>query len=130
MRERVAALYADRGVTLELDEIFVSDGAKSDSSNLGTIFSPDSVVAVQDPAYPVYVDSNVMAGRSGRFDSARQQYEGLVYMPCTKRTGSSRTCQAERSISSTSAVRTIQPARWRPRQSSPGSSTTPEKSAP
>ena len=87
MRERVAALYAERGVRLELDEIFVSDGAKSDSSNLGTIFSPDSVVAVEDPAYPVYVDSSVMAGRSAEFDPVRQQYEGLVYMPCHEENG-------------------------------------------
>jgi LL-diaminopimelate aminotransferase len=87
MRERVAALYAERGVELDLGEIFVSDGAKSDSSNLGTIFSPDSLVAVQDPAYPVYVDSNVIAGRSGRFDPTRQQYEGLVYLPCHEQDG-------------------------------------------
>jgi LL-diaminopimelate aminotransferase len=87
MREALAAQYRERGVSLELSEIFVSDGAKSDSSNLQSIFSADAVVAIQDPAYPVYVDSNVMAGRTGTWDPDRQQYRGLVYMPCTEQNG-------------------------------------------
>jgi LL-diaminopimelate aminotransferase len=87
MREAVAGLYAERGVHLEPSEIFVSDGAKSDSSNLGTIFSADSRLAMQDPAYPVYVDSSVMAGRTGVFDPERQQYAGILYMPCDESNG-------------------------------------------
>jgi LL-diaminopimelate aminotransferase len=82
MREAIAGVYRERGVALELSEIFVSDGAKSDSGNIQSIFSTDAVVAVQDPAYPVYVDTNVMAGRTGPFDPERQQYQGIVYMPC------------------------------------------------
>ncbi|MBN2195064.1 MAG: LL-diaminopimelate aminotransferase [Polyangiaceae bacterium] len=82
IREAIARLYRRRGVALGLDEIFVSDGAKPDSGNIQSVFAPDSVVAVQDPAYPVYVDTNVIAGRTGPFDAILQEYGGLVYMPC------------------------------------------------
>ena len=85
LRESLASLYAERGVNLEPEEFFVSDGAKSDSANIQGIFSADCVVAVQDPAYPVYVDSNVIAGRTGQASSAG--YDGLVYMPCTEKNG-------------------------------------------
>ena len=61
--------YGARGVRIAPDEIFVSDGAKSDTANIQEIFAPDSVVALTDPVYPVYVDSNVMAGRSGDPDA-------------------------------------------------------------
>jgi LL-diaminopimelate aminotransferase len=87
MRQAVIDQYRELGVDLALDEVFVSDGAKSDSANLQTIFSADSVVAIQDPAYPVYVDSNVMAGRTRGWDPSRQKYDGLVYMPCTADNG-------------------------------------------
>jgi LL-diaminopimelate aminotransferase len=87
MRQALVDLYRERGVSLELSELFVSDGAKSDSSSIQSIFAADSVVAIQDPAYPVYVDSNVMVGRTGAFDPARQQYRGIVYMPCTEDNG-------------------------------------------
>ncbi len=87
MREAIAGVYRERGVNLDVSEVFVSDGAKSDSSNIQSIFSPDAVVAIQDPAYPVYVDSNVMAGRTGAYDPARQQYQGIIYMPCTEANG-------------------------------------------
>ena len=87
MREAIAGVYRERGVSLDLSEIFVSDGAKSDSGNIQSIFSTDAVVAVQDPAYPVYVDTNVMAGRTGPFDPQRQQYQGIVYMPCDAQNG-------------------------------------------
>ena len=70
---------------MSLEEIFVSDGAKSDSANIQGIFSQDCVVAVQDPAYPVYVDSNVIFGRTGA--ASKSGYEGLVYMPCTEENG-------------------------------------------
>jgi LL-diaminopimelate aminotransferase len=78
--------YGARGVRLEVDEIFVSDGGKSDGANIQEIFAPDCVVAVTDPVYPVYVDSNVMAGRAGHPD-ATGRYAGLVYLPCTVENG-------------------------------------------
>jgi LL-diaminopimelate aminotransferase len=87
LRQALADFYAKRGVKLGLDEIFVSDGAKSDSGNIQSIFAQDSVVAVQDPAYPVYVDTNVIAGRTGTFDASALQYQGIVYMPCNKGNG-------------------------------------------
>lgn len=78
--------YGARGVSIELDEIFVSDGAKSDSGNFQEIFSADAVVALTDPVYPVYLDSNVMAGRTGDAD-ARGRYQRVVYLPCVAENG-------------------------------------------
>jgi LL-diaminopimelate aminotransferase len=78
--------YASRGVTIGTDEIFISDGAKSDSGNFQEIFSADAVVALVDPVYPVYVDSNVMAGRSGNpTDDGR--YDRFVYLPSVAENG-------------------------------------------
>ena len=74
--------YGARGVRMAPDEVFVSDGGKSDSANIQEIFAEDSVVALMDPVYPVYADSNVMAGRSGPAD-ASGRYAGFVYLPCT-----------------------------------------------
>jgi LL-diaminopimelate aminotransferase len=74
--------FAPRGVGLGADEIFVSDGGKSDSANLQELFATDCVVAVMDPVYPVYADTNVVAGRTGRADGAGR-YAGMVYLPCT-----------------------------------------------
>lgn len=74
--------YAARGVKLGADEIFVSDGAKSDVGNFQELFALDSVVAVTDPVYPVYVDSNAMAGRAG--DMGEKQWSRLIYLPCTR----------------------------------------------
>lgn len=74
--------YADRGVDISADEIFVSDGAKSDSANIQEIFTADSKIAVCDPVYPVYVDSNVMAGRTGTYDKNTELWSGVIYMPC------------------------------------------------
>ena len=74
--------YNARGVTSDKSEVFVSDGAKCDSGNIQEIFGLDNVVAVTDPVYPVYVDTNVMAGRTGQPDESGQ-YEKIVYMPCT-----------------------------------------------
>jgi LL-diaminopimelate aminotransferase len=85
LREALAQRYAGYGVHLEPDEFFVSDGAKPDSANLQSIFAFDSVIAVQDPAYPVYVDSNVIAGRTG--NARGLVYGGLVYMPCNEENG-------------------------------------------
>ena len=85
LREAIARRYQSYGVELAPEEIFVSDGAKPDSANLQSIFSLDCVVAMQDPAYPVYVDSNVIAGRTGKGTDGL--YEGIVYMPCTESNG-------------------------------------------
>lgn len=73
--------YKARGIDLEKTEIFVSDGAKSDCGNIGDIFSLDNRVAVCDPVYPVYVDTNVMMGRAG--DKTENGWSNIVYMPCT-----------------------------------------------
>ena len=74
--------YASRGVTLAPDEIVISDGAKSDTANIQEIFAPDAVVALTDPVYPVYVDSNVMAGRGGS-PTEEGRYDRFVYLPAT-----------------------------------------------
>jgi LL-diaminopimelate aminotransferase len=83
LAEQIAAHdFAPRGVTLATDEIFISDGAKSDTANIQELFAPDCVVALTDPVYPVYVDSNVMAGRAGS-PTEDGRYDRLVYLPCT-----------------------------------------------
>ena len=84
MKAALQELYESYGVSVDLSEIFVSDGAKPDSGNIQSIFGIDNIVAVQDPAYPVYVDTNVIAGRTGQFDPQTGQYHGIVYMPCTE----------------------------------------------
>lgn len=75
--------YHDRGCDISEDEIFVSDGAKSDSANIQELFSADSKIAVCDPVYPVYVDSNVMAGRTGTYNPDTERWSNVIYMPCT-----------------------------------------------
>lgn len=75
--------FQNRGVDIQPDEIFVSDGAKSDTGSIGDIFGADNVVAVCDPVYPVYVDTNVMAGRAGEYAEGRG-FNKIVYMPCKK----------------------------------------------
>ena len=79
--------FRARGADISEDEIFVSDGAKSDSANIQEIFSVDNRIAVCDPVYPVYVDSNVMAGRTGMYDKATEKWSEVIYMPCTAQTG-------------------------------------------
>lgn len=74
--------YKAFGVDIENDEVFVSDGAKSDCANIQELFLNDSKIAVQDPVYPVYVDSNVMAGRTGDFEDGR--WNNVVYLDCNK----------------------------------------------
>lgn len=76
--------FKSRGVDIAIDEIFISDGAKSDSGNIGDIFSVDNKIAVCDPVYPVYVDANVMAGRTGDYDASTGRWSNVIYMPCTK----------------------------------------------
>ncbi len=75
--------YNSKGIDVSADEIFVSDGAKCDCSNIQEIFSNDCKVAVCDPVYPVYVDSNVMAGRAGEWNEAASVFTNVIYMPCT-----------------------------------------------
>lgn len=76
--------YKARGCDIGADEIFVSDGAKSDSGNIQEIFSTKNRIAVCDPVYPVYVDSNAMAGRTGTYDPATEKWSNVIYMPCTR----------------------------------------------
>ena len=84
LREAIAAGdYEARGCKIEADEIFISDGAKCDCGNIQEIFSEDAVIAVCDPVYPVYVDSNVMAGRTGEYDEKTGKWSRVIYMPCT-----------------------------------------------
>ena len=88
LREAIAqGDYAARGVSVLPGEIFVSDGAKSDCGNIGDIFGVDNVVAVCDPVYPVYVDTNAMAGRAGSFQEGPGRWDRLVYMPCVEENG-------------------------------------------
>lgn len=87
LRQRLSEYYGDRGVTLSPGDFFISDGAKADSGNIQSIFSKESIIAFQDPAYPVYVDSNVIAGRSGGYNNEKGAYEGFIYMPCTEDNG-------------------------------------------
>ena len=75
--------FQARGCDISADEIFVSDGAKCDCGNIQEIFSLDNRIAVCDPVYPVYVDSNVMAGRGGVYDAATERFSDIIYMPCT-----------------------------------------------
>ncbi len=88
LREKISKYdYKDRGCEIAPDEIFISDGAKSDSGNIQEIFSLDSKIAVCDPVYPVYVDTNVMAGRTGVYSPERENFDGVIYMPCTEANG-------------------------------------------
>ena len=84
LRRKIAESdYAARGCEISPEEIFVSDGAKCDCANIQEIFSTENRIAVCDPVYPVYVDSNVMAGRTGEYDPAAGCYKDVIYMPCT-----------------------------------------------
>ena len=88
LREAIAQYdYAARGMDIQPDEIFVSDGAKSDCGNIGDIFGVDNVVAVCDPVYPVYVDTNAMAGRAGDYQEELGKWSKLIYMPCVEENG-------------------------------------------
>ncbi len=80
-------VFRPLGTDIAADEIFVSDGAKSDSANIQEIFTQNTRIAVCDPVYPVYVDSNVMAGRTGDYDSETGLWSNVIYMPCTEANG-------------------------------------------
>ena len=85
LREKIAKYdYETRGVTIEKDEIFVSDGAKCDTGNIGEILGTDNIIAITDPVYPVYLDTNIMAGRTGNYDEKTGKYQNVVYIPTTK----------------------------------------------
>lgn len=75
--------YLSRNVEIDIDEIFLSDGAKCDCGNIGDILATDNIVAITDPVYPVYLDTNIMAGRSGKYNSETGNYENIVYIPAT-----------------------------------------------
>lgn len=79
--------FQARGCDISADEIFVSDGAKCDSGNIQEIFGADLKIAVCDPVYPVYVDTNAMAGRTGTYDAGTETWSNVIYMPCTEATG-------------------------------------------
>ena len=83
----VDKVYKALGADIRADEVFISDGAKSDSGNIQEIFSSDAKIAVCDPVYPVYVDTNVMAGRTGTYDPATELWSDVIYMPCTAANG-------------------------------------------
>lgn len=83
----VEKAFKPLGAEVYADEVFVSDGAKSDSGNIQEIFSKDVKIAVCDPVYPVYVDTNVMAGRTGVYDAATGLWSDVIYMPCTAANG-------------------------------------------
>ena len=88
LREAIARHdYAARGMDVKPEEIFVSDGAKSDCGNIGDIFGTDNTVAVCDPVYPVYVDTNAMAGRAGDYVEELGRWNRLIYMPCVEANG-------------------------------------------
>ncbi len=76
--------FAARGISITADDIFISDGAKSDCGNIVDIFDVDNKVAVCDPVYPVYVDTNAMAGRAGEYDPKTGRWSNLMYLPCVK----------------------------------------------
>ena len=83
LREAVARFdYHSRGADISPDEIFISDGAKCDTANIQELFANDIRVAIPDPVYPVYLDTNVMAGRTGFLNDGR--YENIVYLECTR----------------------------------------------
>ena len=88
LRETISKkVYEPLSVKVDPDEIFVSDGAKSDSGNIQELFGADNKIAVTDPVYPVYVDSNVMAGRCGTYDKDTEKWSNVIYLPCTAENG-------------------------------------------
>lgn len=88
LREAIVANdYNARGIDMDKDEIFVSDGSKCDTGNFQEILSIENTIAITDPVYPVYIDTNVMAGRTGEFDSSAGRYKGIHYLDCTENTG-------------------------------------------
>ncbi len=86
LRDKIAEVdFKSRGVDITADEIFISDGAKCDTANIQELFSGDIKIAIPDPVYPVYIDTNVMAGRTGNWENGR--YQGIVYLDSIKENG-------------------------------------------
>lgn len=79
--------YEERGIQLDTDEVFIGDGAKTDVACIQEIFGNDIEIAIADPVYPVYLDSNVMAGHTGEFIGMKGIYKDIVYLPCTAENG-------------------------------------------
>ncbi len=123
LREAIAQHdYEARGCRIEPDEVFVSDGAKCDSGNIQEIFAQDARIAIPDPVYPVYLDTNVMAGRTGYERDGR--YDGIIYLDSTPANAYVPAPPPSRPTLSTSVFPTIPPARRPPvRNWRPGSST-------
>lgn len=85
LREKISQNdYLKKGIKIDKNEIFISDGAKCDTANLTELFSINNKVAITDPVYPVYLDTNVMAGRSGIYNETLDKYENIIYLPCKK----------------------------------------------
>lgn len=81
LREKIVENdYKKRGINISKDEIFISDGAKCDTGNIGELFSKENTVAIQDPVYPVYLDTNIMAGRAGEYKEDKNIYDKIIYM--------------------------------------------------
>ena len=115
LREAIAQFdYQKRGVDIQPQEIFISDGAKSDCGNIGDIFDVDNVVAVCDPVYPVYVDTNAMAGRAGDFMPELGRGAAWCICPAWSPTALCPSAPRRRWISSISASPTTPPALWPP----------------
>lgn len=87
LREAICNNYAKSNIKISTDEVFISCGTKCDTSNIQELFSRDCVVAVTDPVYPVYVASNVMAWRGGKFNHEKNEYDSIVYLPCLEENG-------------------------------------------
>lgn len=85
LREKIIEYdYRKRGIDVDINEIFISDGAKCDTGNIVDLFDVNNIVAITDPVYPVYLDSNVIAGRSGNYNNSNGMYENIVYIKCSK----------------------------------------------
>jgi hypothetical protein len=124
LREAIAReVYSSRGMNIDPSEIFVSDGSKCDTGNILDIFGTGIRIAITDPVYPVYVDTNVMIGNTGPADKSGA-YGGIHYMPCTAENDFVPPSRQRRWIWFTSVTRIILPGRWQPESNSrPGSIT-------
>ena len=129
LRETIAREdFQSRGADVAADEIFVSDGAKCDTGNIQELFAGDIRIAIPDPVYPVYVDTNVMAGRTGA--NVEGRYEGLVYLDGTSANGFIPALPSEPVTSSICAIPTIPPVRPSPNPSSRSGWTTHARTRP
>lgn len=85
LREKIIEIdFKKKGINIEKDEIFISDGAKCDTGNIVDLFAKNNKVAITDPVYPVYLDTNIMSGRAGKYNNETGMYENIIYMPCNK----------------------------------------------